>query len=89
MRRRRRKKAKRTGLWCVFEDPDADARIADVFWRPDACREVLPVIASNTFGAGSARRLSLHNLRCRVTALPDHTGDHSHILFAEHGRFFQ
>src|SRR6185437_7855299 len=50
-----------------FEDPNLDARHADVFWKPNACKYVLPLIAGTTSKDGDGQRFSLEKLRCRVT----------------------
>ena len=81
------KKSDPSGLWCVFEDPDHDARDANVLWRREACAGVLPVAALVHPSDGTSRQLAFDRMRCRVTVHRDH--DMQHVLFAEDGRSFQ
>lgn len=87
MRRAIRKKIVPSGLWCVFEDPDRDARDANVLWRRDVCGDVLPVAALVHPSDGTSRRLNFGGMRCRVTV---HGAEGvQHVLFSEGGRSLQ
>jgi len=70
-----------------FEDPDFDGRVANVFWRRQACRHVLPLTATAESADGEGHPLSLEHLHCRV-AVHRHA-DRCHVLFAESGRSLQ
>jgi len=70
-----------------FEDPDIDARDANVFWCPDACRYVLPLTASLRCAQEDGHDFSLNGLQCRVTIHRE--DDRWHILFAQDGRALQ
>ena len=74
---------------CVFEDPDIDVRSANVLWRPEVRRDVLPLIAGTRRDNTVAERLSLQGLRCRVTVHREDAGNRCQILFAQEGRSLQ
>lgn len=71
----------------LFETPDRDAREANIFWMPEFCPSVLPVIASREVGSVSGRFLNLSRLRCRNVLIPGE--DIQHLLCADQGRFLQ
>ncbi len=75
------------GPWCVFEDPDRDARCADVLWRRQACGAVLPLAVVKHSADGTSRHLVLTPSRCRVTVHSEE--DCKHVLFAQDGRSLQ
>lgn len=79
------------GRWPLvrLEDPGLDARTASVFWRRDACREVLPLAATTAFGKGEPRFFQLDHVRCHVVLHPEPDLDRLNVVFAEEGRFFQ
>lgn len=87
MQRSIRKRTGPSGLWCVFEDPDRDARDANVLWRREACGGVLPVAALAHPGDGTSRQFAFDRVQCRVTTHREL--DMQHVLFAEGGRSFQ
>ncbi|MBU6298942.1 MAG: DUF2285 domain-containing protein [Alphaproteobacteria bacterium] len=72
-----------------FENPDHDARTANVLWRRDHCREVLPLIASREHCQYDAGQFSIDHLQCRITVYCEEDGNRCHILFAQDGRFLQ
>ena len=74
---------------CVFANPDIDVRFANVLWRPEARRDVLPLIAGTRHGKAIAKRLSLKSLCCRVTIHCEDASDRCQILFAQEGRSLQ
>lgn len=78
-----------SGLWCVFEDPDADARTANIFWRREACRDVLPLAISDQSCGSDHEYFRLAGLSCRVITHRDENTNLCHVLFAQDGRFFQ
>lgn len=84
--KRIRNDANRWGL-LFFEDPCLDAQVAKVFWRPDFCAGVLPIVTSLDAGPASGRYLDLRRLRCRSSILPD--DPLQHVLCADQGRFLQ
>jgi len=87
MRRPIRKRTGPSGLWCVFEDPDHDARDANVLWRRAACGGVLPVAALVHPSDGTSRQLDFTRMQCRVTV---HRDDGvQHVLFSDGGRSLQ
>ncbi|MEP2758696.1 MULTISPECIES: DUF2285 domain-containing protein [Alphaproteobacteria] len=71
----------------LFETPDRDAREANIFWMPEFCPSVLPVVASQNVGHVSGRFLNLSRLRCRNVLIPGE--DIQHLLCADQGRFLQ
>lgn len=71
----------------LFETPDRDARKANIFWMPELCPSVLPVVASRDVGPVSGRFLNLSRLRCRNVVIPG--DDIQHLLCADQGRFLQ
>jgi len=74
---------------CVFENPDVDARSANVLWHPETRRDVLPLIAGTRHGKTVGERFSLKGLRCRVTVRREDTSNRCQILFAQDGRSLQ
>lgn len=82
---------KESANWSLvrFEDPDLDARSANVLWRRDNCRHVLPLAAIPELFKNGGRRFSLDGLQCRVTIHCESAGDRCHILFAQDGHFLQ
>ena len=73
----------------VFEDPDTDARAANVFWRREACADVLPVVALPEGCEADAGHFLTENLSCRIRVHEEPQRDRLHILFAEGGRALQ
>ncbi len=76
-------------LWPLirFEDPDRDARQADVLWRREACSSVLPLSAIEDCASEPSRDLSIRAMKCRVTKVQE--GEVCHVLLAEEGRSLQ
>jgi len=70
-----------------FEDPELDARHADVFWQPSVCKHVLPLIASARPKGDEGQRLSWDKLHCRMVV--HDAVEYRHVLFTEHGRALQ
>ena len=50
----------------VLEDPELDARSAQVFWRRDACADVLPVVALAEGCESDAGQFLTESLSCRI-----------------------
>ena len=73
----------------VFEDPNIDARQANVFWRREVCAEVLPVVALAEGCEADAGQFLTEHLTCRIHVHADPDQDRTHILFAQDGRALQ
>lgn len=73
----------------VLEDPGLDARVAHVFWRRDACADVLPVVALAEGCESDAGHFLTENLSCRIRVHEEPERDRLHILFTEGGRALQ
>jgi len=70
-----------------FEDPARDARRATVFWRPQACAAVLPVLALPPNSGEQCLRMS--KLKCLTTVVPGADGQSVDVLFHRDCRFLQ
>ena len=70
-----------------FEDPELDARHADVFWQPHVGKHVLPLIADAKPQSEDGQCFSMDKLRCRV--IVHDAAEYRHVLFTEHGRALQ
>ncbi|MBX3494124.1 MAG: DUF2285 domain-containing protein [Parvibaculum sp.] len=71
----------------IYESPDRDARNADIFWHPDVCGSVLPVISSIDTVSVRERYFDIRKLRCNVTILRNRSSQN--VLFRNNGRFLQ
>ena len=80
--------ARRWGLLGLFEDPDRDARHANVLWSTTVHPAVLPVVVVANSARGEQDLLPLSGYRCRTTIYVDPDG-RQHVLFAQGGRFLQ
>jgi hypothetical protein len=76
------------GLLGPFENPDFDARQANVLWTAHVHPAVLPVVAVANGAHGEQDLLPLTSSRCRTTVYLDPDGG-QHVLFAQGGRFLQ
>lgn len=71
-----------------FSDPAADAFKAAVFWRPEDCSEVLPLIISSDISVQSLP-FTLDALSCQIHRAVQPEMRRQDILLAQEGRFVQ
>jgi len=76
------------GLIAPFENPDRDAREANVFWSSHVCRTVLPVMAIRGGEHDVSDLLPLTGHLCRTLINVDASG-RQHVLFTHDGRSLQ
>lgn len=82
-----RQAARPWGLLYLVQ-PETDCRRASIFWRPDLCASVLPVVVGKDAILPGARAVDPAQLSCRTTLAMDR--GRQHLLFAdETGRFLQ
>jgi len=72
-----------------FEDPNSDARSANVLWQMKACRDVLPLAAARMRPGTAADTLDLSKLRCRAVVYEFGVEERREVLLAEEGRSLQ
>ena len=71
-----------------LEDPSRDARIANVFWIPQECATVLPVVAMKDGRENFQLQLSEISKTCRIIVYPE-SDEHEHVLFTAEGLSLQ
>ena len=81
----------RAALWGLryFEDPALDAASANVFWKMEVCRDVLPVQAVPANQLGPGQPFPFEELDCRITVRNHVKETRKDVLFAKDGCFLQ
>lgn len=80
--------ARQWGLLGLFENPDRDARQANVLWTSNVHRAILPVVAVSDSAHDDHGLLPLAACHCRTTVYIEPDG-RQHVLFTKAGRFLQ